>query len=248
MGRDLARRTADRVWVEDQGRVVVRIGARLVPGSEMRRKPLALACFLLSRPGLSATRDQVIETLWPGSDPDQAVNSLHQTVYFLRRTIEPAYSDDLSPGYVNQDTELLWLDPELITSRSVQCKELIKSMGTDPPFELVRTLARDYRGRFALDFSYEDWAAAYRESLHAQYLNLMERAIASGTNAGRFAEAIELARAVLETDPTLDQVHASLVKMYRVVGAHAAAAEQYQLYSSVVRDELGLEPQPLDQM
>ena len=248
MGRGLARRTADRVWVEDQGRVVIRIGDRTIPGSELRRKPLALVCFLLSRPGISATRDQVLEALWPDSDPDQAVNSLHQTVYFLRRIIEPSYSDDLSPGYVNQDSELLWLDPELITSRSVRCKELMKALGTDPSVESVLALARDYRGRFALDFSYEDWAANYRESLHAQYLDVMERTIASTAATARFPEAIALARALLDSDPSLDQVHASLVKMYRVLGAHAAAAEQYQLYSSVMRDEFGLEPPPLDQM
>ncbi len=248
IGRELARRTADRVWVEDQGRVVMRIGGRAVPGSDMRRKPLALACYLLSRPGMSATRDQVVEALWPDSDPDQAVNSLHQTVYFLRRIIEPAYSDDLSPGYVNQDSELLWLDPELISSRSVRCKEAIDNLGPEPSVESVLSIAREYRGRFALDFSYEDWALAHRESLHAQYLDVMERTIAAATASARFPEAIKLARALLDTDPSLDQVQASLVKMYRVLGAHAAAAEQYQVYASVVRDELGLDPPPLDQM
>ena len=187
LGRELARRTADRVWVEDQGRVIVRIGARVIPGTEMRRKPLALLCFLLSRAGMSATRDQVLDALWPETDPDQAVNSLHQTVYFLRRVIEPSYSDDLSPGYVNQDTELVWLDPELIASRSVRCREQLRGLGADPSFPAVVALAGEYRGRFALDFSYDDWASMHRESLHAQYLEVMERAIASSTAAGRFA-------------------------------------------------------------
>jgi len=100
----------------------------------------------------------------------------HQTVYFLRRVIEPSYSDDLSPGYVNQDTELVWLDPELITSRSVRCRTMLRGLGTDPPSHAVLSMAIEYRGRFALDFSYEDWAASYRESLHAQYLEVMERA------------------------------------------------------------------------
>jgi DNA-binding SARP family transcriptional activator len=248
LGRDLARRTADRVWVEDQGRVIVRVGERLIPGTEMRRKPLALLCFLLSRPGLSATRDQALDALWPDNDPDQAVNSLHQTVYFLRRIIEPGYSDDLSPGYLNQDTELIWLDAELIGSRSVRCKEQLRGLGPEPPVPAVLALAGEYRGKFALDFSYDDWASMHRDSLHAQYLEVMERAIAFSTATGRFAEAMELSRALLETDPSLDQVEASLVKMYRLLGAHAAAAEQYQHYTTVVREELGIDPPPLDQM
>jgi hypothetical protein len=36
--------------------------------------------------------------------------------------------------------------------------------------------------------------------------------------------------------------------MYRLLGAHAAAAEQYQHYTTVMREELGIEPPPLDQM
>jgi LuxR family maltose regulon positive regulatory protein len=228
--------------------VIVRIGGRVVPGTEMRRKPLALLCFLLSRQGMSATRDQVLDALWPDTDPDQAVNSLHQTVYFLRRIIEPAYADDLSPGYVNQDTELVWLDAELIASRSVRCREQIRAIGSDPPLPAVMELAAEYRGRFALDFSYDDWASSHRDSLHAQYLEVMERAIASCTSAGRFGDAMELSRRVLETDPSLDQIESSLVKMYRLLGAHAAAAEQYQHYTTVVREELGIEPPPLDQL
>ena len=248
LGRELARRTADRVWVEDQGRVIVRIGGRVIPGTEMRRKPLALLCFLLSRPGMSATRDQVLDALWPDTDPDQAVNSLHQTVYFLRRIIEPSYSDDLSPGYISQDSELVWLDPELIASRSVRCREHLRALGADPPFPAVMSLASEYRGRFALDFSYDDWASTHRESLHAQYLEVMERAIAASVAGGRFGDAMDLSRWVLETDPSLDQIEAGLVKMYRLLGAHAAAAEQYQHYTSVVREELGIEPPPLDQL
>jgi DNA-binding SARP family transcriptional activator len=247
LGRALARRTADRVYVEDQGRVSLRIGDRVVAGTEMRRRPLALLCFLLSRLEMAATRDQVLDALWPDTDPAQAVNSLHQTVYFLRRVIEPMYSDDLSPGYINQDSELLWLDQELISSRSVQCRALIKTLGIDPPLDAVLQLGREYRGRFALDFFYEDWAADHRDSLHAKYLEVMERAIAAATSSGHFAEAMELSQAVLVTDPSLDQIEASLVKLYRLLGAHAAAAEQYQHYSSVMRNALGLEPPPLDE-
>lgn len=197
---------------------------------------------------MTATRDQVLDALWPHTDPDQAVNSLHQTVYFLRRVIEPTYSDDLSPGYVNQDAELVWLDQELISSRSVDCRAQIRVLGLDPPLDAVLALAREYRGRFALDFAYEDWAAVHRDSLHAQYLEVMERAIAVTTSSGRFAEAMELAQAVLGTDPSLDQIEASLVKLYRLLGAHAAAAEQYQHYTSVLRNDLGLEPPPLDEL
>ena len=118
LGRSLARRLADRVSIEDLGRVGIFVGSRFVEGSSIRRKVLALLCFLASRPRSSATRDEVMDALWPEFDPSDALNSLNQTVYFLRRIFEPAYKDDLSPGYVHHESDVIWLDEGLIGCRS----------------------------------------------------------------------------------------------------------------------------------
>jgi DNA-binding SARP family transcriptional activator len=39
-----------------------------------------------------------------------------------------------------------------------------------------------------------------------------------------------------------------LLRLYRLSGAHSAAAEQYGHYATVMRDELGIEPPPLDSL
>ena len=110
LGRQLARQLADRAVVEDQSRVSIVVGNRVVQGSTIRRKVLALLCFLLTRPDFSSTRDQVLDALWPELDPPDALNSLNQTVYFLRRVLEEHYVEDLSPGYLHHDSDLIWLD------------------------------------------------------------------------------------------------------------------------------------------
>ena len=94
------------------------VGDDAYPGTAVRRKVLALLCFLVSRAEMSSTRDQVLDALWPDLDPTVAANSLNQTVYFLRRVFEPTFSEDLSPGYLHHDSDVLWLDPELVNSRS----------------------------------------------------------------------------------------------------------------------------------
>src|SRR5207237_7718829 len=103
------------------------VGHRVVDGAQIRRKVLALICFLVSRPRFVATREEVLDSLWPDHDPDSALNSLNQTVYFLRRVFEPTYTESSSPGYVGQDADTIWLDPELVDSRSRQCLEMIQS-------------------------------------------------------------------------------------------------------------------------
>jgi DNA-binding SARP family transcriptional activator len=235
MGRRLARTVADRVFVEDLGRVRIHIGKRLVDGSSIRRKVLGLLCFMLSRARFAATRDEVMDALWPEFDPADALNSLNQTVYFLRRVFEPNYKDDLSPGYVHHESDLLWLDEELITSSSRTCGDAMKRMPRDPTPDQVSELSALYVGQFALDFAYEDWAASYRSSLHSSYLQVIER-------------GIDLARRALDLAPDADQLELSLLRLYRLNGSHAAAAEQYGHYAATVRDNLGIEPPPFDSL
>ena len=177
-----------------------------------------------------------------------ALNSLNQTVYFLRRVLEEHYVDDLSPGYLHHDSDLIWLDAELVRSRSNDCRRLIKSFPASPTPDQVNHLVESYRGRFALDFEYEEWAAPYRDWLHASYLEIVERALSEDIETGHFDRGINLARRVLDIDPTAEHVEVSLLRLYRASGAHAAAAEQYSHYASAIREQLGVEPPSLESL
>jgi DNA-binding SARP family transcriptional activator len=197
---------------------------------------------------MSSTRDQVLDAIWPELDPADALNSLNQTVYFLRRVFEESYVEDLSPGYVHHNSDLIWLDMDLVTSRSNRCRDLVKSFPQPPGPDDVRALTDMYEGRFALDFEYEEWAAPFRDSLHAAYLEVIERAVTADLETGHFDRGIYLARKAIEVDPTAEHVEVTLLRLYRASGAHAAAAEQYAHYAANMREQLGLEPPPLDSL
>jgi DNA-binding SARP family transcriptional activator len=244
---DLARRLAPRALIEDLGRVRIEIGDRRVDGLEVRRKVLALLCLLLTKPRYTSTREEVADALWPDQEPGSAFNSLNQTVYFLRRVFEPSYQDETSPIYVGQDGETIWLDSTLVDSRSGRCARLIRSIPADPTPEIALTLAQEYQGRFALDFAYEDWASAFRDTLHAAYLRVIERAIQMDVDAGHFNRGTFLAERAGEADPDADEIQAALVRLYRLSGSYAAASEQYGRYSKSMED-LGLQPMPIGEV
>jgi LuxR family maltose regulon positive regulatory protein len=248
LGKRLARALAPKVTVEDLGRVHIRTGDRLVFGTSIRRKVLACLVFLGSRPALSATRDQVLDALWPDLSPEIAVNSLNQTIYFLRRVFEPGYNEDLSPEYVHHDSDVLWLDQDLVRARSAECWALVRRIQGPPTPQEVEELCNLYTGRFALDFAYEDWAASYRDALHAAFLQIVETAVADDIRSGHFDRGVKIARRALEIDPDAEQIELSLLRLYRRTGAHAAAAEQYAHYSAVLRSELGVEPPPFESL
>jgi LuxR family maltose regulon positive regulatory protein len=241
LGRKLARKLAPRVVVEDLGRVRVLVGDRAVEGSDVRRKVLALLCLLVSKGRFSSTREEVLESLWPDLDPGSALNSLNQTVYFLRRLFEPEYREETSPGYVLQDGETIWLDTELIEARSRRCRKLIRltPAQADPAHALV--LAEEYRGKFALDFAYDEWSSSYRDSLHASYLRVIEQAIRFDIDRGQFERGTAIAEKASEVEPESEEIQLALIRLYRLTGAHGAAAEQYGHYANSLRD-LGVDP------
>jgi DNA-binding SARP family transcriptional activator len=248
LGRGLARQVAEPVYVDDLGRVRIRVGHAEVAGSVIRRKVLGLVCFLITRPQMSSTRDQVLEALWPDLDPNVAVNSLNQTLYFLRRVLEEDYEDDLSPGYVHHTSDVIWLDNDLVSSRSIECRALLRTFSKEPTPDEVEALVRTYTGRFALDFEYEEWAGAYRDSLHAAYLEVVERSVLDDFGSGHHDRGIRFARSALDIDSSAENIEVSLLRLYRVTGAHSAAAEQYAHYATVMREELGLEPPALESL
>jgi DNA-binding SARP family transcriptional activator len=201
--------------------------------------------FLITRPKFSATRDEVIDAIWPDLDPDVAVNSLNQTVYFLRRVFEPDYKDDTSAGYVRHDSDVLWLDTELISCASDDVRRMIDQISLDPSLDALTELSRRYVGRFALDFTYEEWAVPFRDALHVAYLQVIEAAVARDIELGLYEHGIDLARRALSVDPDSESLQVSLLRLLRGTGAHSAAAEQYAHYASYMRTELGIDPPPL---
>jgi ATP/maltotriose-dependent transcriptional regulator MalT/DNA-binding SARP family transcriptional activator len=242
----LARRLAPRVDVRDLGSVEVLVGGQPV-GRPIRRKVLGLLCFLLSRPNMIATRDEALDALWPDLGPDTAANSLHQTIYFLRRVFEPDFREGFSAGYITFDGEVITLNSELVASESRRCWTLILD-GRRTSTDVSKELLSIYLGRFAVDFAYEDWAVDYREHLHAAVLASVEASIGSSLAAGDVEEAIDRAQAVLALDPSADSVELALLTAYKAGGRHAAAAEQYAHYASVIRSQLGVEPPRLEDL
>jgi DNA-binding SARP family transcriptional activator len=247
VGRALARRQSPRLQIHDLGRSRLNIGSRSVELSEMRRRSAGLLCFLLTRKRHTATRDQVLEALWPDTDPAAAVNSLNQTLYFLRRDIDPTYDDDYSAPYVHFESDLVWLDAELTAADSQAFHErATRAMATPGDVDEAEQTLALYGGRFAPEFEYEEWASGWRELLHAQYLHLGETLVARLIRDDRMWEAAELAVGVLHVDSGAEHLERELIWLYGALGARSAAAEQYGHYAEVQRAEYGVEPLSLE--
>ena len=245
-GSGLIRRLAPMVVVEDLGPTAMWVGTRRVEGRDIRRKVLALLMFLVSQPNGSATPEQVLDGLWPELKSEQGINSVHQTVYFLRRVIDPDYRTGATAEYLHFNSDVIWLDKVLVDCRSWECRRVLSLRPESQ--QAVERLLTTYRGRFAPEFAYDDWAAAYRDGLHAAFLAAIERAVSGRLGNTDPRWRLWVGQQALTIDPEADAIEALTVRLYRELGALSAAAEQYAHYSAVMRDQLGIEPPPIEEI
>jgi LuxR family maltose regulon positive regulatory protein len=250
VGLALAQRRSPKLHVADLGRTAIEIGSRRVELSQMRRKSASVLCFLLTRQGLVATKEQILDAIWPDLDPNAALNSLNQTLYFLRRDIDPAYDDDVSAQYVRFEGDLLWLDHSLSDCQSRLFYEASSNALAGEGFDIEQgsSALKLYQGRFSPEFEYEDWAMAWRDMLNARYLHLAEKLGAHLIRVGRLSGAADVALHVLSVNPDAEDMERELIWLYGALGTRSAAAEQYAHYAAVQRSDYGIEPPTLDEI
>lgn len=241
--RKLSRRVSPTVRVHDLGRCSLEIGQRTVLLSTVRRKPAALLLFLVTRSGQSATKDQAIESLWPEQSPESVVNSLHQTLYFLRRDINPWYEDGVTADYVPMESEIIYLEPDLVQIDSVAfLRQATAILGSPTIAESGQSVLGLYRGRFAPEFEYEPWAEDWRESLHTTYLDLARTTAQALIASERHREAASVLQRALSIDTQALDVEAFLIRSLHCLGARDAALAQYRHYAACYEREYATAP------
>jgi two-component SAPR family response regulator len=195
----------------------------------MRRKAASLLVYLATRQAYTANREQVLDDLWPEADPASGINSLNQSLYFLRREIDPWYEDELSIDYVVFGGDLLWLDPELVSTDSSEFLKTAKRIRSgEIPAPDVPELMRLYVGTFAPEFEYEEWAIDWRSRVHSGFLEAAHAGIDRLTQTGDLARAREVATAVLDVDPSVTDIERRLISLLWQSGARSAAKSQYE--------------------
>lgn len=237
----LIRRVSPAVRVHDLGLASYEIGDRGVKLTETRRKTAALLLFLVTRSDLAANREQVMEALWPDQTPKSALNSLHQTIFFLRRELEPWYEDGASADYVHMDAELVRLDLDLFQVDSVAfARQSADIIGTGTAGSRGPEMLALYRGHFAPEFEYEEWADTWRTHLHTNFLHLAQATSRALVVEHRFGEVVEILTAVVALDPVAFDLRGTLIGCLAAAGAKDASLAHYRSMAAAHERELGL--------
>jgi DNA-binding SARP family transcriptional activator len=91
---------------------------------------------------------------------------------------------------------------------------------------------------------YEDWVLLERERLRYRFLHGLEAMSHRLTCAGRCAEAVEAAMAVVAVDPLRESAQRLLVEAHLTEGNVGEALRCFQRYRALAHRELRVEPSP----
>ena len=90
---------------------------------------------------------------------------------------------------------------------------------------------------------FEEWLLAERERLRELALEALARLLAHHRAEGRPEAAVQTAVQLAALDPLQEAVHRTLMRLYVELGRRGAALRQYQHCVTVLRRELGVEPE-----
>jgi DNA-binding SARP family transcriptional activator len=238
LGRRLIATRSPVVAIHDLGRGSLEVEDRVASFGSMRRRAAGLLCYLASRPARSAAREQIMEDLWSDLAPASAANSLNQTLFFLRRELDPYFDEDTSYEYISNSGDLVWLDEAKVAIDSVMfatSATAALSVVDAEPSQAIAALEL-YSGRFAVEFEYEEWSMGWRDYLHSTFLHLARAAHRTLAIRGDLSGALTVAHRALSEDPQACEIERALVWTYAAADSHDAAVRQYQHFATSFRE------------
>jgi DNA-binding SARP family transcriptional activator len=221
------------------GRFELHVDGRVAVGRDWPRvKAKQILKLLALQVGRSMHRDQVLEALWPGIDPEAGANNLYKNVHYLRSAIARCGGDGdviSSREGVLVLSDSLWIDAHTFVD------ECLRGRNTRDAARLQGALSL-YRGELLPDDVYEPWTERHRDNVRVLFISGSLELSSLLLQRGDFRPASEHAGAVLQIDPAMEAAHLLLMRIHERTGNRAFALQQYERCRKALQAELGIEP------
>ena len=229
---------AMRVWL--LGGFRVSVGASTIEDGEWRlRKASSLVKLLALAPGHRLHREQAMDLLWPHLDKGAAANNLRQVLHGARRVLGTTSGS----GYLAPEGESLvlcqggdlWADADAFEAAATTARRAREPAAYRAAIDL-------YAGDLLPDDRYEAWAEDRRQGLRQTYLALLVGLAKLYEEGGEHGPAIDALRKATAEEPTLEEAHVGLMRLYALSGEPEQALAQYDRLRSVLSRMLGQRP------
>jgi DNA-binding SARP family transcriptional activator/Tol biopolymer transport system component len=207
--------------------------AAATSGLTAHRRPLAVLALLAAEGRKGLSRDKIVALLWPDSDSERGRNSLSQVISLLRR--------ELAAGDVVLGTTELRVNTDVLASDVIEFEQRIAAHDLEAAIALYTGPFLD--GVFLRNTpDFERWVDKERSRLHHVQEDALEQLATRAAAVGDHAGAVRFWRQRVSMTPSDSRAAFKLMESLVALGDPAGALEHYRVHHSLLRDDLGLEP------
>lgn len=203
------------------------------------KKSQAMLAFLAVKPSQLVSRDKMANLLWSSTAPEQARQSLRQTLSTLRRELA-----QVSPKKILvEEGDFLSLDASMVHVDVVELETLVAAGTPEALDPATRLYDGDFLDGFMIDEErFDQWVIAERDRLHRVALRAHAQLVEQLSRVDALDEAIAVAQRALRLDPLQESMHRTLMQLYTRSGDLLNALQQFDACAKVLRRELDVEP------
>ena len=237
--------STDRISAQIFGNLRVRNGSTVLDAHHLGGpKPRQILEILLLRLGTSVSKATLIELLWGGAAPPEAVAALESHISVLRRHLQPGAGKGGALRTVNGG---YLIDREHVDVDLDRFDVLYRQARLARPEEALPLLRRALEIAHSPLFGDEltaAWAVNERAAHQAIVNAATSRAAETALAVGKFHEAVSWSRQALELDAMNERSWTTLVLALEQAGRHADALNAYARCRRIMEHELGCPPGP----
>jgi SARP family transcriptional regulator, regulator of embCAB operon len=214
-------------------------------------KVRAVLGLLLLRANQVVAIDTLVEELWGDEPPRSAVTTAQTYIYHLRRAfgqteVTPGQREWLvtaAPGYmmrVGHDQ----LDAQAFDRLTWEGRQRLERGEAEEAGQLLRRALQLWRGPALANVTAGSLLTAHAVHLEEERLRALQLRIMADAELGQYHALIGELRSLVAAHPLNEWFHGQLIVALSRCGRRSEALQAYQVLRTVLRDELGLDPQP----
>jgi two-component SAPR family response regulator len=185
--------------------------------------------------------DQIMEALWPGTDPDKSSALFHTTLYYLRRLLQQFTKEEI----IIRGSKRYQLRPGSILIDRVQyeavAQKALKKTITTALVEELEAVAMLYRGDYLEDLDYQ-WVTPIQEELRNINYDLKQRLAVYYLQNRLYSRALTHLRQIMAENPYSEEVLRLLLTTLAKMGDLTAVKKEYAVFAKTILKDIGIRP------
>lgn len=207
------------------------------------QKAQALLVYLAVEARQIHQRDKLMSLFWPDYPQKSAQQSLRQTLYLLRQTLQ---KEERDPPLILAERFTVTVNRELLSLDIDQFAQMSENGRSPQAWQQAADL---YRGHFLADFylpdsePFEEWVANKRAFYQRRMQALLQRLAHHYLEMGDDGAAETAVRRQLSLDNLQEAAHRQLMEIWAKNGRRQEALTHYDNLYQLLQTELGIEPE-----